>query len=151
MTQEKDQLLKDEYLHIQNIIEAFDGRVLTIKAWSITFSMTAIGVAYVGQLWVVLVVSALSSLTFWLLEGIWKTFQYAHYDRSGKIEKYFAGENPNIVPMQIGKSWSLNWRKGGLPRLIRIMFWYHVMLPHLIVFFMACTLATLHFLSVIKV
>lgn len=28
----KIQLLKDEYLHLQNVVESFDGRALTIKA-----------------------------------------------------------------------------------------------------------------------
>ena len=34
--------LQAEYLHLQKVIEDFDGRALTIKAWSVTFSLVTI-------------------------------------------------------------------------------------------------------------
>jgi hypothetical protein len=141
---ENRDLLKAEYLHLQGVIEAFDGRALTIKAWSITFSLTSIGAAYAANAWPILIVAALSSLMFWTIEGFWKTFQYAHYDRAGKLEKYFAGEGDEPVPMQIAASWYVQWKKGGIRRLVRIMMWPHVALPHIFVLLTASALLVLH-------
>ena len=132
---ERRELLKSEYLHIQSVIEAFDEKVLTVKAWSITFSLAAIAGAFAADSSAVLLVASFSALIFWFLEGQWKSFQYAYYDRSEKIEKYFNGQGQtHIKPMQIGSSWYANWKKGGFKRLFRMMLWPHVMLPHFAVF-----------------
>ena len=127
---EKRQLLKDEYLHIQNVIEGFDGRAITIKSWSITFSFAALVGAFVSHSPAVFLLAGFSAVLFWLIEGYWKTFQYAYYDRSGKIEDYFAEKRKDIIPLQIGRDWFKRWQGGGSKRLWRIMFWSHVALPH---------------------
>lgn len=131
---DKDALLKDEYLHIQSMIESFDGRMLTIKAWSVSFSLAAFGGAFATNAPEVLLIASLSAMMFWLIEGFWKTFQYAHYNRAIKIERYFAGEPDEIYPMQIGSSWQKQWKRGGKRRLLRMMMWPHVYLPHGVVF-----------------
>lgn len=41
--------LKEEYFHTQKVFEEFDSKALTIKAWSITFSMAAMGASYLLQ------------------------------------------------------------------------------------------------------
>lgn len=140
MEEKHTDYLKDEYLHVQSVIEAFDERMLTIKAWSITVGVAGLGVAFERGSPSILIVTALSGICFWLLEAIWKTFQYAHYERSGQIEAYFAGQEQSIVPMQIGRTWFESWRKGGTKRLIRILFWYHVMLPHALLVVVALTM-----------
>ena len=144
----KIQLLKDEYLHLQNVIEGFDGRAITIKAWSISFSLAALAGAFASHSPLVLLLSSLSTLLFWLIEGYWKTFQYAYYDRTGKIEKYFESGSNNIIPLQIGSSWYKRWKASGRKRLTRIMFWPHVALPHVIVFNIG---VVLYFLKVIEI
>ena len=138
--QEKDLLLKDEYLHIQSVIESFDGRMLTIKAWSVSFSLAAFGGAFAAHVAEVLLIASLSAFMFWLIEGYWKTFQYAHYNRSVKIEEYFAGKLEDLLPMQIGSSWQVQWKRGGTGRLLRIMSWPHVYLPHGAVFLLGIAL-----------
>ena len=148
---DRRQLLKDEYLHVQSVIEIYDGKMLTIKTWSVTVSMAAIGGAYVSKSVAVLALAALSALIFWIIEGFWKTFQYAHYDRSGKIEKYFAGAGGDIWPMQIGRSWYVNWKKGGFKRLVRVLGWPHVLLPHLAVVGLALILLAFHFSGLVSV
>ena len=144
---DKDSLLKDEYLYIQSLIGNFDGRMLTIKAWSVSFSLAALGSAFATHTDKVLLIASLSALMFWIIEGLWKTFQYAHYDRSGKLENYFAGKRKNLNPMQIGTSWYTQWKKGGNKRLFRIMGWPHVYLPHGVVFLLGIML---YFFSVLS-
>ena len=147
----KDELLKDEYLHIQSTIESFDGRMLTIKAWSVSFSLAAFGGAFAAHASEVLLIASLSAFMFWLIEGFWKTFQYAHYNRSSKIEQYFSGNLDEIQPMQIGSSWQTQWKRGGTRRLLRIMSWPHVYLPHGVVFGLGIALYVVSSLGLIKV
>ncbi len=122
----KTDFFKDEYLHIQNVIEDFDGRAITIKAWSITFSMVAIIGAFASHTPIVLLVASLSSILFWLLEAFWKTFQDAYYARASDIESFFAGTKADLVPFQIARS----WRYSGYRRMLGIMTYPHVALPH---------------------
>ena len=84
--------LQAEYLHLQKVIEDFDGRALTIKAWSVTFSLVTIAGFFATQKPAVLMVACFSALLFWYIEASWKTFQYAYYDRAWEIEEYFRGK-----------------------------------------------------------
>ena len=79
--------LQAEYLHLQRVIEDFDARALTIKAWSITFSLAAIGGGFASGAAEMFLVSGFSALLFWYIEAMWKTFQYAYHERSSRIER----------------------------------------------------------------
>jgi hypothetical protein len=92
-----------------------------------------------------------SALFFWCIEGFWKTFQYAYYDRLGKLEDYFAGKSSAPAPLQIGRSWNERWKEGGVRRLFRIMLWPHVWLPHGVAFLLASALLLFHFLQFVTV
>ncbi len=127
-----ENLLKEEYFHIQSIINQFDQRALTIKAWSISFSLGAIGAGFAAQANFIFLIAAVSAFIFWVIETQWKTFQYAFYERARKIEAYFKDPSLAIQPVQLGSSWDHNWRKGGTARFLRIFSWSHVALPHLL-------------------
>lgn len=142
--------LQAEYLHLQKVIEDFDGRALTIKAWSITFSLVALVGAFASHAAAVFLVSSISALLFWFIEGSWKTFQYAYYERSGDIEEYFRGKKKIEAPFQIGTSWFRGWQSGGADRLKKIFFWPHIALPHVIVAFLGLLLFLLATTGVIK-
>ncbi len=135
-------LLKSEYLHIQGVIESFDSRVLSIKTWSVTTGLTGIGAAFSTHSKHVLLLATLSSLIFWYIEGRWKTFQYAYNYRARRIEDYFAGAEPDLIPMQIARDW-----RGDLS-LLRTMRQLHVALPHA---FVALTGAILYLLSLVRI
>lgn len=142
--------LQAEYLHLQKVIEDFDGRALTIKAWSITFSLVALVGAFASHAAAVFLVSSISALLFWFIEGSWKTFQYVYYERSGDIEEYFRSEKKIDAPFQIGTSWSRCWQSGGAARLKTILLWPHVALPHVIVAVLGLLLFLLVTTGVIK-
>jgi hypothetical protein len=127
-------LVKEEYFHLQKIVEDFDARVLTIKAWSVTFSMAGIAAAYYQSKPVVLLPASFSAFLFWVIEALWKTFQYANYQRLYEIEQFLSGETTTIVAPRIAHSWSTSWHAGGTRRLLRIMTWPHVLLPHAVVY-----------------
>ncbi len=145
------ELLRDEYMKLQDIIESFDERVLTIKAWSVSFSFAAIGAAYAADGWPVLMLAGLSALLFWCIEGLWKTFQDAHYGRLYVLEDYFAGNSPPPAPLQIGRSWYARWKAGRNRKLLRVMTWPHVWLPHGVACLLALVLLVLHFLGIVPV
>jgi hypothetical protein len=92
--------------------------------------MAGIGAAYFKEKPVVLLLAAFSALLFWIIEGLWKTFQYAFYQRIYAIERYFAGEDNMITTPRIAHAWSQSWHAGGASRLLTVMRWPHVLLPH---------------------
>jgi hypothetical protein len=125
---EKRNLVRDEYLHLQKVIEDFDARTITIKAWSVTFSLVALGGAFASHAAPVFLIGSFSACLFWFLEGYWKTFQLAYYARAQEIEAYFraqeteahfAREVADIVPMQIAKSWYEETRRKDKRHLLR--------------------------------
>jgi hypothetical protein len=117
---EKKNLVKDEYLYLQKVIEDFDGRIITIKAWSVTFSLVALGGAFASHAAPVFLFGSVSACLFWILEGYWKTFQLAYLARVTKIEGYFAGDIDDIVPMQISRSWYAAYRSEDKRHLLRL-------------------------------
>ncbi|EQA46249.1 hypothetical protein LEP1GSC050_0155 [Leptospira broomii serovar Hurstbridge str. 5399] len=127
----EEELISQEYFHLHKTVEAFDSRGLTIKAWSVTLSMAGIGTAILESSYSILLLSAGSAFLFWIIEGLWKSFQYAYYLRIRMIEAYFSGENKSLTPFQISTSWSNSWRAGGWKRLLWILTWPHIFLPHL--------------------
>lgn len=142
--------LQTEYLHIQNVIEGFDGRIVSIKAWSISFSLVAVGGAFTANAAPVLLVSCISSLLFWFLEASWKTFQTAYYDRAEAIESYFRGEC-TLQPFQIGNTWYKSWKAGGPSKLRRVLLWPHVAMPHAAIAALALALFVLQLLGAIAI
>jgi len=109
----KVSLLKDEYSILQQFYEDFDKRILSIKGWSATIAIAAIGggFAQTRYLWLF---AAAASLIFWLLESLWKGFQYMYAPRIAQLEKVFREEKfDEIFPLQIYTSWFETFKKRG--------------------------------------
>jgi hypothetical protein len=112
MKAEECSLLKDEYFHLQQVVEDFDQRGLTIKAWSVTTSMVGIGFAFERDNSPLLcLLAAGASLSFWLTEALWKSFQHCYYPRLWSIEKAFREPELSETPLQISTEWSKAYRK----------------------------------------
>ncbi len=130
---EINSLLKDEYLQIEQLISNFDQRAITIKAWSVTASMSGLGASFLCHSHILLLLASLSSIIFWSIEGCWKQFQSGHYKRGREIEKYFAGENDTPLPLQIAKSFVSEFNNFGIKNLWKHMRLPHVALPHILI------------------
>jgi hypothetical protein len=130
------EFLRREYFHLQDTVEKFDDKALTIKAWSVTFSMAGVGAAFAQHAPVLLLLSALASVLFWLIEGLWKVFQQSYYPRIREIEEDVRTKSlTDISTPSITTSWSAAWhgrndRRSGLHN---VLVWPHVFLPHLVV------------------
>ena len=106
-------LLKDEYSMLQQFYEDFDKRILSIKGWSATIAIAAIGggFAQTRYLWLF---AAAASLVFWLLESLWKGFQYMYAPRIERLEEVFREQNYNdVAPLQIYTSWFEAFQERG--------------------------------------
>ena len=134
--------LAQEYLALQKAVEDLDGRALTIKAWSVTFSAAAIGLAYVNTKPILLLVAAGSALVFWLVEAVWKYHQRAFYPRLFAIEAWFRDCYPAGPPFQTLSSWRSEFAGGWADWVDTRGKWWKgmlvpvflgVMLPHAVV------------------
>lgn len=127
-------LLAQEYLQLQKTVEDFDSRSLTIKAWSVTFSLAAIGIAFKEKTPVLLLVAAGSAWAFWFVDAVWKLHQRAFYPRLREIEEHFAGRKPT-PPFQISRSWraSSTFAHSGLLQRLGLSLLPGVALPHALV------------------
>jgi hypothetical protein len=151
MTDDKHlEFLKEEYFQLQRSIEEFDGRALTIKAWSVTFSMVALVGAFAAHAPAALLIAAFGSCLFWWIECMWKTFQYAFYERINAIEDFFAGTGERPVPLQIGRAWYERWSCMGVKKMCRILTWPRVALPHAAVALLGFVLFVLALAGVIQ-
>ncbi|TGQ65132.1 MAG: hypothetical protein E5V49_06820 [Mesorhizobium sp.] len=133
--------LSREYMRIQQIIEDFDSKALTIKAWSVTLSAAGIVTSYTQKVPMILLIASGSALVFWIIEALWKTSQQAYYKRVYAIENYFVSPTGEFPPYQIATSWSHSWHTHGRGALaLKIMVWPRILLPHAIVATVAATL-----------
>jgi hypothetical protein len=121
--------LRQEYFQLQQIVETFDQKALTIKAWSVTFSMAGVATAFANL--TLLLLSAAASMLFRLIEAHWKLFQQAYYPRIREIESMMAGEQvAHPASPRIAASWLQAWRSY---HLVTVLGWSHVFLPHAVV------------------
>lgn len=127
----KISLLKDEYLLLQRFYEDFDARAMTIKGWSATIAVAAIGAGFYQSrlLWLF---SAAASLVFWVLESLWKSFQYLYAPRITIIERAFlTSEFDQVAPFQIYQSWIDVFRSRGF-RIAHQLKMPIIAFPHLL-------------------
>ena len=125
-----DAALQAEYYQLQKTIEDFDGRVLTIKAWSVTFGLASVVGAFVSKAHLVFLIAAAGAALFWLLESFWKAFQLGYYARVHRLEAHFRGEEHLDAPHQISAAWQEWWEGESWWILGRTALWVHVALPH---------------------
>ncbi|MBR9920315.1 MAG: hypothetical protein GYB31_05690 [Bacteroidetes bacterium] len=86
-------LLKEEYYFLQSTIEEYDKKAITIKAWSITFSLAVLATALAShEIHDLSLLSCVSAVLFWIIEGYWRIFQQSFYRRSLDIEMFLNGK-----------------------------------------------------------
>lgn len=128
---QKLDLIKYEYFKLQDFYEDFDKRIQIIKGWSITIALAAIAAGlnykneYLGLF------ASLSAVVFWIIETIWKIFQYHYRPRIVEIENAMkTNDLDTIIPLQIYSSWFDSFKKSEI-NFIDIAFLTIVFIPHL--------------------
>lgn len=98
--------LKAEYSILQTQYEAFDGRALMIKSWSAPLLAGGVGLGVKDKSIAVIVALIVAAICLWVLEAIWKAFQYCYTDRIKLIEAWFRDQHSQeISPFQIFTAW----------------------------------------------
>jgi hypothetical protein len=128
---QKLDLIKHEYFKLQDFYEDFDKRIQTIKGWSITIALAAIAAGlnykneYLGLF------ASLSAVVFWIIETIWKIFQYHYRPRIVEIENTMkTNDLEAIIPLQIYSSWFDSFKNSKI-NFTDIAFLTIVFIPHL--------------------
>jgi len=132
MNEHHENLLKEEYFFLQQAYEDFDRRALLIKGWSVTLSLGGIAIAFQEKSIQILLLSGLVALLFWVLEAMWKLFQYCNGTRIQEIESYFRGEIETLTPLQAYSTWFETFRnsKSWSHEIASNMLLGPVVIPH---------------------
>ena len=78
--------LISEYQSIMSTVTSYDSMLLTVKGWSVTLSLLLLAKAFEVKSRDVLLLAAVSSLCFWLLDAGMKGHQRRYYPRMRHIE-----------------------------------------------------------------
>ena len=98
--------IEAEYSILQTQYEAFDGRALMIKSWSVLLLAGGVGLGVKDKSIAVIVALIVAAICLWVLEAIWKAFQYCYTDRIKLIEAWFRDQHSQeISPFQIFTAW----------------------------------------------
>ena len=126
--------LRAEYILIQGQYEAFDQRALSLKALATPLLGAGIAFGFKEASVAVLLATVLVATSLWILEGIWKTFQYCFAARIMQLEMWFRDpQSAEPSPFQIYTEWTRSWtthfgRLNSLPAILKQPF---VFLPYL--------------------
>ncbi len=148
-----DALLKDEYLFLQKTYEDFDQRALLIKGWSVTVALGGLGLGFQYARPALWGVAGVAGLLFWVLEAMWKSFQYSFGARIQKIEAHFRGEEgeASMSPFQIYSEWFATYQSSPfLIDLARTAFLPLVCVPHSMLVIAAAVLLVLNYVFKVK-
>jgi hypothetical protein len=147
--------LSKEYYAVVGIVSGFDQRLMTIKGWSVTVSLAALGLAFQQGHYALFGLAAGTGLVFWIIDILTKRHQMRYYPRMRDIE--VAASKLNNVKLRDGKvlsaprvdwTWLLpgkrskrDWRhdppgertQKEIRQMLRRAPWMgNVMLPHLV-------------------
>lgn len=135
-------LLKDEYIMLQNFYEGIDSKGLTIKNWAITVALASIGTGILYRQ-EVLLAGFFAALVFWYLEAYWRGLSYFYSARIKNIEHAFqSAEWKNELPLQVYATWSDEYARVG-DQTLKYMFKKSSFLPHSLI---AIVCVSLYFL-----
>lgn len=132
-TTRRDEALR-EYYAVQSAVDAFDSRSFQIKSWSVTVSTAAVGAALTPTGGPDLYLAAvIASIAFWLVDGLWKSFQVIWLKRGNALEELitqgdlslYTGPQIHVFFRKHFKRWN-SWL-----RLIPCMLKANVWMPHL--------------------
>ncbi|WP_456786897.1 hypothetical protein [Cellulomonas sp. P5_C5] len=104
--------LAAEYAALVRTVAEFDGRLLTVKSWSVTLSLAGIGLGFQQEHYALFALAAATGAAFWLIEAMTKRHQVRYYPRMRQIEAWSAvgrdlrlGDLPVSAP-RIDAAWT---------------------------------------------
>jgi hypothetical protein len=139
-------LIKDEYTMLQGFYEDIDDRCITIKSWSISAGLAAIGAGFVYSD-LLFLAAVFTSFLFWYLEGYWRGLSFFFSRRILEIEEAVRERDwEDLTPLQVYHSWDSNFRKYG-KQTLRYMLKEPSRMPHLFIMIVGVILFVLRSLN----
>lgn len=89
--------MNKEYYALADTVSGYDGRLMTVKGWSVTLSLAALGLGFQQQHYALFALGAATALGFWFLDAMMKGHQVRSYSRMRDIE--VAAYKLNGVPI----------------------------------------------------
>lgn len=150
-----DKLSQDlgtEYYNIMRVVDEFDGRLMTVKNWSVTLSLAGLGLGFQSGHYALFGLASLTALAFWFMEAGIKRHQIQYYARMRDIEVAAYHLNHVRVHGQTVSAPKIDWYWGftgktedhrsaeptrrtpeNVRRMLRRAPWMrHVLLPHVV-------------------
>jgi hypothetical protein len=128
----------EEYFKLASFVQAYDSYFLTIKTWGVTVTGTAMGVGFSkdliaqdGQI-LIFVIALVLATAFWFTEVRFKLIQMAHVFRQSALERALQNETHIKYPGLLESYGDRSMVNKEQKRWRTIMFWPHVMFPHII-------------------
>jgi len=127
-------ILQEEYFYLQKSVDEYDKKSLTIKGWSITFSLAILVGAFVKCNEILLLISSFSALLFWIIDWYWKQFQNANYARLFDIERFISGrEIKDFRYLNVTGSWFASFKSNTKSKKVKLFFLPQTHLPYSII------------------
>ena len=99
----------DEYAALTRIVSEYDGRLVTIKSWSVTLSLASIGLGFQQQHYSLFALGAATGICFWLIEANSKRHQVRYYPRMRQIEAWSAISTDLVIGDQRMSAPRIDW------------------------------------------
>jgi hypothetical protein len=142
-------LLKDEYIMLQQFYEDMDGKGLNIKNWAITVALAIIGAGFVDKNNMLFLIAFGASIVFWFLEAYWRGLSHFFSTRIQEIEKIIRdGKEDKAIPLQTYSSWSKEFNTNG-DQTLKYMWKIQVAIPHSIIALLSLALYILDLYKVL--
>ncbi|MEZ0449939.1 hypothetical protein [Cellulomonas sp. ICMP 17802] len=93
--------LAAEYAALVRTVSEFDGRLLTVKSWSVTLSLAGIGLGFQQQHYALFALAAATGAAFWLIEAMTKRHQVRYYPRMRQIEAWSAAADLRLGDLPV--------------------------------------------------
>ena len=91
--------MSKEYYAIVDVLTGFDQRLMTVKGWSVTLSLAALGLGFQQGHYALFALAAVTASAFWIIEALTKRHQLRYYGRMRDIE--VAAHSLNNVDLQL--------------------------------------------------
>ncbi|WHP63959.1 hypothetical protein [Vibrio harveyi] len=135
-----------EYFKLVDVISQYDGYLMMIKGWSITVSLAIFGYAFQQANRSILLLAAVSSISFYLMDVKFKEYQLSYYPRMKAIERCVHAvdlelnvriSNNSCELFKIDQSW-VDAKKSG--RFVDGAFHFGSIFPHVILLLLSILL-----------
>jgi hypothetical protein len=127
------ELLKDEYIMLQQFYEDIDGKGLNIKNWAITVALATIGAGIVYHMNMLFLVAFVAAIVFWFLEAYWRGLSHFFGVRIKEIESIFRkGKFDREVPLQVYSKWGDEYTRKG-DQTLKYMLKVSSAIPHVLI------------------